>query len=255
MKQKLLFQSVFLAVLLCIFFSQTTLASDMVRAAKEVVQDVGNRAAGDSSGRTDVNQAAADTGSSDTEIAGAGSGQNDMDIDRIVQGLPDAVSADPAAESPAAEPAPTGAQIMMPVPETDSVLNPPGELAGISAYATPEPLANNAAGAGEYTLSLTSSIGTLTYYNQSVGGGATIFMAEATRLQLTDVVLPLSPCWSTVSRNIPASPRILRRGRPITITGPPAMAQSMNSSRTARRLSVSKRILSRIILWKGFWQN
>lgn len=167
MKQKLLFQSVFLAVLLCIFFSQTTLASDMVRAAKEVVQDVGNRAAGDSSGRTDVNQAAADTGSSDTEIAGAGSGQNDMDIDRIVQGLPDAVSADPAAESPAAEPAPTGAQIMMPVPETDSVLNPPGELAGISAYATPEPLANNAAGAGEYTLSLTSSIGTLTYYNQS----------------------------------------------------------------------------------------
>ncbi len=56
---------------------------------------------------------------------------------------------------------------MMPVPETGAVLNPPGELSGISAFATPEPLANNAAGAGEYTLSLTSSIGTLTYYNQS----------------------------------------------------------------------------------------
>lgn len=163
MKQKLLFQSVFLAVLLCIFFSQTTLASDMVKAAKEVVQDVGSQVAVNEAGQTDL--APSDIGSSEEEIAGAGSGQTGMDIAGVAQGLPDAVSV--ASEPPSAEAAPAGAQIMMPVPETGAVLNPPGELSGISAFATPEPLANNADGAGEYTLSLTSSIGTLTYYNQS----------------------------------------------------------------------------------------
>lgn len=38
---------------------------------------------------------------------------------------------------------------------------------GDSSGATPEPLNNTASSAGEYTLSLTTSIGTLTYYNQS----------------------------------------------------------------------------------------
>lgn len=166
MKQKLLFQSVFLAVLLCIFFSQTTLASGMVKAAKEVVQDVGNQAAGGDTG-ADAGQTDGNPSAEDAEAAGAASGQPDADIAAFVQGLPDAALAEQGAGFPASEAALTGAQITMPVPDPGSVLNPPGELAGISAYATPEPLANNAAGAGEYTLSLTSSIGTLTYYNQS----------------------------------------------------------------------------------------
>lgn len=42
-----------------------------------------------------------------------------------------------------------------------------GSLPGLPSASTPEPIENKAAVDGEYTLSLTTSIGTLTYYNQS----------------------------------------------------------------------------------------
>lgn len=168
MKQKLLCQSVFLAVLLCIFFSQTPLASDMVRAAKKAVQDIEGQAAGDTidtgTGQIEADMAAAGSGTSDTDMAGAGAGTADSAA--AVEGAA-AGAIDPATGLPVAEAAPTGAQITIPVMADGSISDPSGELAGISAYATPDPLMNFAAGTGEYTLSLTSSIGTLTYYNQS----------------------------------------------------------------------------------------
>lgn len=161
MKQKLLCQSVFLAVLLCIFFSQTPLASDIVKAAKQAVQDAGAQAAGDSidtgTGQVDADIAGAGAGMADTDMTGAGTSAGDT---------PDAGAADPSAVLPDAEAAPTGAQITMPMND-GGIPDPSGELAAISAYATPDPLMNLATGAGEYTLSLTSGIGTLTYYNQS----------------------------------------------------------------------------------------
>lgn len=55
-------------------------------------------------------------------------------------------------------------------PDVLSVIDDGGQrvpLDDLASAATPEPLENTAASAGEYTLSLTSSIGTLTYYNQS----------------------------------------------------------------------------------------
>lgn len=164
MKQKLLCQSVFLAVLLCIFFSQTPLASDMVRAAKKAVQDIERQAAGETidtgSGQVDANMAGAGAGMSDAEIAGAGDGTPAGE-------MADAAAIDPAAAPPDAQAVPIGAQISMPVMADGTIADPSGELAVVSANATPDPLMNFAAGAGEYTLSLTSSIGTLTYYNQS----------------------------------------------------------------------------------------
>lgn len=163
MKQKLLFQSVFLAVLLCIFFSQTPMAADIVSAAKKAVQDIEGQAAGDTidtgTGQVDADMAGTDTGATDAEIAGAGAG---MPAGEITD-----TGIDPATGLPDAEAAPTGAQITMPVMADGSIPDPSGELAMISANATPDPLLNLAAGAGEYTLSLTTSIGTLTYYNQS----------------------------------------------------------------------------------------
>lgn len=164
MKQKLLFQSVFLAVLLCVFFSQTSLASDMIKAAKQAVQSTSEQAAEDT---IDTG-----TGQIDANMAGAGAGQPDMDIagagtEIPSENMPDAAAIDPAAGLPYGEEVPAGAQITMPVADDGSILDPYGDLAGISTLATPEPLANLAAGAGEYTLSLASSIGTLTYYNQS----------------------------------------------------------------------------------------
>lgn len=53
------------------------------------------------------------------------------------------------------------------VPEPGAQQVHPDDPAAISSGATPEPLNNMADSAGEYTLSLTTSIGTLTYYNQS----------------------------------------------------------------------------------------
>ena len=59
-----------------------------------------------------------------------------------------------------------------PDPESDVpsevTVSPGGQYtADLSPGATPEPLENTAVSEGQYTLSLTSSIGTLTYYNQS----------------------------------------------------------------------------------------
>lgn len=164
MKQKLLFQSVFLAVLLCIFFSQTSLASDIMKAAKQAVQNTDEQTTEDitdtGTGQIDTNMAGAGAGQADADIASAGTGMTPEDMQ-------DAAAADPANGLPSAEEIAIGAQITMPAVDDGSIADPYGELAGISALATPEPLANLAAGAGEYTLSLTSSIGTLTYYNQS----------------------------------------------------------------------------------------
>ncbi len=53
------------------------------------------------------------------------------------------------------------------VPEAGAQQVSPDDLAGNLSGATPEPLHNTAGSAGEYILSLTTSIGTLTYYNQS----------------------------------------------------------------------------------------
>lgn len=53
------------------------------------------------------------------------------------------------------------------VPDAGAQQVPLDDLTGISSGATPEPLNNTAGSAGQYTLSLTTSIGTLTYYNQS----------------------------------------------------------------------------------------
>lgn len=174
MKQKLLCQSVFLAVLLCVFFSQTPLASDMVRAAKKAVQDIEGQAAGDTidtgTGQVDANMAGAGPGTNAVDTAGAGATDAALAGEGAVVPtgeIADAGAIDPVTGLPVAETAPMGAQITMPVMADGSISDPSGELAGISAYATPDPLMNFAAGAGEYTLSLTSSIGTLTYYNQS----------------------------------------------------------------------------------------
>lgn len=53
------------------------------------------------------------------------------------------------------------------VPEYGAQQVHPDDQTAVSSGATPEPLNNMADSAGEYTLSLTTSIGTLTYYNQS----------------------------------------------------------------------------------------
>ena len=51
---------------------------------------------------------------------------------------------------------------------SEGTVSPGGQYtAEFSPDATPEPLENTAGSEGQYTLSLTSSIGTLTYYNQS----------------------------------------------------------------------------------------
>lgn len=176
MKQKLLFQSVFLVVLLCIFFSQTPLASNIVRAAKKAVQDIEEQAAGDTidtgTGQVDANMAAAGAGTNGADTAGAGTGTTDIAIAgegtmTPAEEIAETGAIDPATGLPAAEAAPEGAQITMPVMADGSLPDLSGEMATVSANATPDPLMNFAAGSGEYTLSLTSSIGTLTYYNQS----------------------------------------------------------------------------------------
>ena len=53
------------------------------------------------------------------------------------------------------------------IPGAQSAIDAGGQRVPLGDLATPEPLENTAASAGEFTLSLTTSIGTLTYYNQS----------------------------------------------------------------------------------------
>ena len=142
MKKKILCGIIFLTILFCISFSQTyTSAAD-----------------------------AAVSGPISVDISGADSVSEDAPSSDTVSG--DASGSEPFSED-ASDPEPFSGRVAGVDPSTwngHSVVSL-GELrvplADLVSGATPAPLNNTAASAGEYILSLTTSIGTLTYYNQS----------------------------------------------------------------------------------------
>lgn len=140
MKKKIICGIFFLTILFCISYSQTHTAAADTAAL--------------------FSRASSGTDPSLENITGPGSS------------LEDASGADSSSENMACPDSSLGnasglSDTNGTAPDVQSVIDAGGQRVPLGDLATPEPLENTASSTGEFTLSLTTSIGTLTYYNQS----------------------------------------------------------------------------------------
>lgn len=188
MKKKILCGALFLMILFCISFSQTHLTAAGLPGAAPAPGSLGTDSA--SGTAPDAEPEALSEVSEDASLSGENAGSPGEDIALSGEnagssgenlGSPGESLGSPGESlGPSGEAAGLSGEDIALSDETSSAApdsQPPavmdgaqvasGALPGLPSASTPEPLENKAAADGEYTLSLTTSIGTLTYYNQS----------------------------------------------------------------------------------------
>lgn len=150
MKKKVLCGSLFLMVLFCISFSQTHLTA----AVPEEAPSFENETAEDEN----LPENAAEENENLSENAATEDGNLSENAAAEDGNLPE----DPSAENESAV-----TPDSPPAADSDGHQASSDHMPALPSGATPEPLDNKSTAEGEYTISLTTSIGTLTYYNQS----------------------------------------------------------------------------------------
>lgn len=159
MKKKILCGIFFLTILFCISFSQTHMAAAgagfFSGCAFGTDPSLGNTSGTDPS--------LGNTSGMDSALG------NSSGMDSSLENVSDV---DPSSDHSTAGDFSLGNTPGIPgtdgtIPGAQSAIDAGGQRVPLGDLATPEPLENTAASAGEFTLSLTTSIGTLTYYNQS----------------------------------------------------------------------------------------
>lgn len=170
MKKKIICGIFFLTILFCISYSQTHFAA-VDTAGLFSRNPPGTEPSPEQIANTDFSPGGAPGPNSSSEnISGTDPSPGDApgaasSLENISGGdssLGDAPGIDSSVENASGFPDGRGT-----IPDIQSVIDAGGQRVPMGDLATPEPLENTASSTGEFTLSLTTSIGTLTYYNQS----------------------------------------------------------------------------------------